>query len=89
MLHGEVADVERKLDEAQALLADADSDSEESTLGVHYDASLLTIQTAICHCEAGRADRAVDIYRVVKSSTADLCPATSCPRPRISRGSTR
>jgi len=62
MLRGDVADVERKLDEAQTLLADAQDDADDSSLGVHYDSSLLTIQTAICYCEAGRADRAVDIY---------------------------
>lgn len=53
--------VDAKLDEAWNLLNDAASDSEE--LVYRYDRSLLTMQTAICYCEAGQPSRAAELYR--------------------------
>jgi hypothetical protein len=32
-------------------------------LGCHYDRALLTMQTAICYCEAGRPRQAAELYR--------------------------
>lgn len=64
MLGAELAVVERKLDEARALLDDPrESNQEPSDLSAHYDLSLLTMQTAICYAEAGKPLRAVEIYR--------------------------
>lgn len=64
MLGAELAVVERKLDEARALLDDPrETDQEASGLSAHYDLSLLTMQTAICYAEAGKPLRAVEIYR--------------------------
>lgn len=34
-----------------------------SELGCHYDHPLLTMQTAICYCEAGQPERAAELYR--------------------------
>lgn len=53
--------VDAKLDEAWSLLNDATSNPGE--LGFGYDRSLLTMQTAICYCEAGQPGRAAELYR--------------------------
>ena len=58
--------VARKLDEAWSLLGR--SDDADSDLGAGYDETLLTMQTAICHCEAGDAAKAVDIYGALLST---------------------
>jgi len=64
MLGADLAVVERKLDEARALLDEqGHADQEPSSLSAHYDQSLLTMQTAICLAEAGKPLRAVEIYR--------------------------
>ncbi|GAA2778745.1 helix-turn-helix domain-containing protein [Crossiella cryophila] len=55
--------VERKLAEAQQLLTDAGTSSEEHDLGTHYNDTLLTMQTAICFTEAGRPGKAATLYR--------------------------
>jgi hypothetical protein len=44
--------VERKLDEAWTLIDTLPG--EASSLGKHYNETLLTMQTAICYCEAGQ-----------------------------------
>jgi ATP/maltotriose-dependent transcriptional regulator MalT len=53
--------VDAKLDEAWNLLNDAECVPGE--LGSRYDRLLLTMQTAICYCEAGQPGRAVELYR--------------------------
>jgi hypothetical protein len=53
--------VDAKLDEAWNLLNDAECVPGE--LGSRYDRPLLTMQTAICYCEAGQPTRAVELYR--------------------------
>jgi hypothetical protein len=64
MLGHDQALVERNLDEAQQLLADAsDTADEAGQLGAHYNATLLRMQTAICHTEAGQPRRAAELYR--------------------------
>jgi tetratricopeptide (TPR) repeat protein len=55
--------ISRKLDEAQQLLAKADDVTDEQQLGVHYNTTLLTMQTAICLTEAGQPRRAAELYR--------------------------
>jgi transcriptional regulator with XRE-family HTH domain len=71
MLGADLAVVERKLDEARALLEDAaETANEASKLSSHYDESLLAMQTAICFTEAGKPLRAVDIYRQELSARA-------------------
>lgn len=54
--------IERKLTEAWALMEDA-VPGERSALGSHYDQALLTMQTAICYCEAGQPARAAELYQ--------------------------
>jgi transcriptional regulator with XRE-family HTH domain len=66
MLSGDLEMMERKLDEAQDLLAEsAAHDDREggSQLGAHYGPALLAMQIAICYWEAGRPGRAVEIFR--------------------------
>lgn len=71
MLGADLAVVERKLDEARALLEDAaDTADDESKLSSHYDEALLAMQTAICFTEAGKPLRAVEIYRRELSARA-------------------
>lgn len=53
--------VDAKLNEAWEIFAGAEATAGE--LGCHYDRTLLTMQTAICYCEAGRSRQAVDLYR--------------------------
>ncbi|WP_433261908.1 helix-turn-helix transcriptional regulator [Actinosynnema sp. CS-041913] len=62
MLGHDGALVARKLDQAHELLAEADEQVTESALGAHYNRTLLTMQTAICHTEAGRPRRAAELY---------------------------
>ena len=66
MIDGDIDTAVGKLDEARELLTSDSSDgrsSRDAELAAHYDRSLLAVQTAICHCEAGQPDQAVDIYR--------------------------
>lgn len=63
MLGHDQAVVERNLDEAEQLLTGAAVDDEHQTLGAHYNATLLKMQTAICHTEAGKPRQAADLYR--------------------------
>lgn len=71
MLGADLTVVERKLDEARALLGDAaDTADDESKLSSHYDDALLAMQTAICFAEAGKPLRAVEIYRRELSARA-------------------
>jgi tetratricopeptide (TPR) repeat protein len=49
-----------KLDQARQLLGARDDGA--STLGAHYNDTLLTMQTAICYTEAGAPRRAVELY---------------------------
>jgi transcriptional regulator with XRE-family HTH domain len=58
---GEAGSVDAKLDEAWCVLDEVSPIPGE--LGSHYDSSLLTMQTAICYCEAGQPGRAADLYR--------------------------
>ncbi|MEV5719368.1 helix-turn-helix transcriptional regulator [Amycolatopsis mediterranei] len=58
---GATADaVAPKLDRARQLLGVRDDGA--STLGAHYNDTLLTMQTAICYTEAGTPRRAVELY---------------------------
>ncbi|MEU4517356.1 helix-turn-helix domain-containing protein [Amycolatopsis sp. NPDC024027] len=58
---GATADaVAPKLDQARQLLGARDDGA--STLGAHYNDTLLTMQTAICYTEAGAPRRAVELY---------------------------
>lgn len=61
MLGDSLRHVERQLDTAHRLLAD-DTDVDDQQPGIHYDAALLAMQTAICFQEAGQPQRAVTIY---------------------------
>lgn len=66
MLSGDLEMMERKLDEAQNLLAEgAAHDDQEGgpQLGAHYGPELLTMQIAICYWEAGRPGRAVEVFQ--------------------------
>ncbi|MCA1674956.1 MAG: helix-turn-helix transcriptional regulator [Actinobacteria bacterium] len=58
---GEAGSVDAKLDEAWRVLDDVSPIPGE--LGSHYNSSLLTMQTAICYCEAGQPGRAAELYR--------------------------
>jgi hypothetical protein len=64
MLGADSGLVERKLADAHQLLSDAEHDTatDDRPLGVHYNATLLTMQTATCYCEAGQPRRAVELY---------------------------
>ncbi len=66
MIDGDIEAAERKLDQARELLA-SDSAKVRSgrdvVLAADYDRSLLAVQTAMCHCEAGQPEQAVDICR--------------------------
>lgn len=53
--------VDAKLDEAWEIFTGAEATAGE--LGCHYDLALLTMQTAICYCEAGQPERAAEQYR--------------------------
>lgn len=55
--------VERKLDEAHQLLTEVDEGHDHQPLGSHYNSTLLTMRTAICHTEAGQPRRAAELYR--------------------------
>jgi DNA-binding XRE family transcriptional regulator len=55
------AAVDAKLNEAWEIFTGAEATMNE--LGCHYDRPLLTMQTAICYCEAGQPERAVELYR--------------------------
>jgi len=55
--------VSRKLDEAHELFASvSEEDRQPEKLGSHYSANLLTMQSAICYCEAGQPARAAELY---------------------------
>ncbi|MCA1605276.1 MAG: XRE family transcriptional regulator, partial [Acidobacteria bacterium] len=55
------AAVDAKLDEAWRLFTSTEAAAGE--VGCHYDRALLTMQTAICYCEAGQPERAAELYR--------------------------
>jgi hypothetical protein len=61
MLGSSPGEMERKLDEARQLM-ETGPDSDGETLGSGYTTSLLAMQTAMCHSEAGQPGVAVDIY---------------------------
>lgn len=62
--------MERKLDEARALVAETgEPDGPDAQLSARYDASLLSIQSAICFDAAGQPTRAVNLYETELSST--------------------
>jgi hypothetical protein len=66
MIDGDIDAAERKLDQARELLASDSANGRsgrDAELAAHYDRSLLAMQTAICHCEAGQPEQAIDIYR--------------------------
>lgn len=56
--------VDRKLTEARQLLTEAETTAatDDRPLGLHYNRTLLTMQTAICYCEAGQPRRAAELY---------------------------
>jgi transcriptional regulator with XRE-family HTH domain len=55
------ATVDAKLDEAWEIFTGTEPTADE--LGCHYDRALLTMQTAICYCEASQPERAAELYR--------------------------
>lgn len=56
----------RKLDEAWELFGTASAaDRDPDKLGRHYSENLLTLQSAICYCEAGEPLRAAEVYRAL------------------------
>jgi transcriptional regulator with XRE-family HTH domain len=55
------AAVDAKLSEAWEVFTAAEASV--SKFGCHYDRALLTMQTAICYCEAGRPGQAAQLYR--------------------------
>jgi hypothetical protein len=61
MLGRHRTEVDRNLDTAHHLLATAEDDA--VPLGAHYNATLLRMQTAICHTEAGQPRKAAELYR--------------------------
>ncbi|MFE3601936.1 XRE family transcriptional regulator [Streptomyces sp. NPDC059142] len=66
MLGTDIGHVERKLDESRELLGNArrfETGQPAAQLGGHYGTELLSMQTAICYCEAGRPQRAIAIYK--------------------------
>ncbi len=66
MIDGNMAAATGKLNEAAELFASdtaAARTGSDRDLANHYDGPLLAVQTAICHCEAGLAERAVEIYQ--------------------------
>ncbi|WFB09358.1 XRE family transcriptional regulator [Streptomyces sp. LX-29] len=65
MLGEPVAAVERKLDEARALLASDHGQpmGDVEVTGAAYNEATLDLQTAICLTEAGHPTSAVDVYR--------------------------
>jgi transcriptional regulator with XRE-family HTH domain len=71
MLGEDLGLVERKLDEARALLtAPSSGASTDANLSAHYDQALLSMQTAICYAEAGKPQRAVGLYNEELSARA-------------------
>lgn len=63
MLGANIAQVQRRLDQAQLSLARVDRDSAGTrTVAAHYDPSLLGIQRAICYHEAGKPRMALNLY---------------------------
>jgi hypothetical protein len=68
MLGASADAVSRKLDWAWQLLGASEDDP--STLGAHYNATLLTMQTAICYAEAGAPRQAVELYTRSLSETS-------------------
>ncbi len=54
------AAIDAKLDEAWQIFTAAAPGT--GALGDHYDRALLTMQTAICYCEAGQPGRAAELY---------------------------
>ncbi|MFE3178000.1 multiprotein-bridging factor 1 family protein [Amycolatopsis sp. NPDC059090] len=67
MLGASADQVNRKLDVAWKLLADAGP--AESPLGAHFNATLLNMQTAICYTEAGEPRRSVELYEKTLKET--------------------
>ncbi len=55
------AAVDAKLNEAWDVFTAAEATMNK--FGCHYDRALLTMQTAICYCEAGRPGQAAQLYR--------------------------
>jgi hypothetical protein len=64
MLGTSISVIAARLDQARGLLAGAQpaTAGPGSTLAAHYGTSLLAMQMAICHHEAGQPARAVEIY---------------------------
>jgi tetratricopeptide (TPR) repeat protein len=62
MISGNPALIEPKLDQARTLLAEDAAGPERASIGTHYDEALFALQVAICHCEAGRPDQALELY---------------------------
>lgn len=62
MLGSAEALVARKLEQAHELLAKAEDAEGDGEVGSHYNTTLLAMQTAICHTEAGQPRRAAEFY---------------------------
>ncbi|MFB4284825.1 helix-turn-helix domain-containing protein [Nonomuraea sp. MTCD27] len=59
MTSGDMAIIEAKLDRARGLLIE----HEEATgIAAHYNEALFGLQVAICYCEAGQVERAMELY---------------------------
>ncbi len=54
--------IERKLERARTLLTDAEDDDAEDQLGAHYTEDSFALRTASCYVEAGRPQRAAEMY---------------------------
>ncbi|MET7329152.1 helix-turn-helix transcriptional regulator [Nonomuraea sp. NPDC005650] len=59
MLSGNMTLIEAKLNLARELLT---QDDEATGIAAHYNESLFGLQVAICYCEAGKAERAIELY---------------------------
>jgi len=55
--------LQRRLELAQELLCEDGASPDRSTLGGHYTAAVLSMQTAACHVEAGQPQQAVELYQ--------------------------
>lgn len=59
MTSGDMAFIESKLDLARGLLI---QHKEATGIAAHYNESLFGLQVAICYCEAGQIERAMELY---------------------------
>jgi len=68
MLGEPMSAVERKIDEAHCLLADAPPDDEDGPLGAYFTAETLKLRCAASYTEAGRPGQAAALFGKISSS---------------------